>query len=189
MITQRKAIFGGGIAAAAIGALIGFGSASAVASDTSVVDVASMSEARSEQDRLPDFLAAGPQSHEGIDPASTRYQGAVEGVHYWLANDHLGQLCIVSLADGPDQLSGSTCGDEEVITENGLSLGFTIFATELEYRAHFVPDDWSLRGSNLNSLSPNLSVEVIPEGSESVSSPTITDGQGHSVELDALETS
>jgi hypothetical protein len=139
-------------AAAAIAAVAGSGKVT----ETAAADVGmppavqalspSFSDAQSSPDLLPSFLVNGRQAMDGIDQATTRLAGNMDGTRYWIAENHQGQACLIMLLPGDEQFASMTCGDAASVWSSGL--GLQVNAPGSALNVYFVPTGYeaSLEG-------------------------------------------
>src|SRR5690606_15879295 len=109
-----------------------------------------------EGDRLPDFLSDGSQSFENIDARSSILQGVdAEGITYWTAFSTVGNLCLITLLPGQDQLASSTCSPSPgEFRAHGL--GSQIAGNDAATRAYLVPDGYNASADGFTPIGTNI---------------------------------
>jgi hypothetical protein len=98
-----------------------------------------LASAQSSADQLPAYLQSGPESFDGIDPATSRSLGSDQGVSYWSAQNTNGQLCMIALLPGISHIATDSCGTTAAIQQQGLGMQFTNADGSLAVNAYLLP--------------------------------------------------
>ena len=169
-------------AAAALAVTTGLGvaiSAQAGSDDVAVGEVASILFSPADAaDALPVFLTEGGQAHSQLSPETARSLGSLAGSQYWIAQSTGGDVCLVVLVSGPDQLASSTCVPAKVAVDSGLTLQVQSAATGITERLYLIPDGYiaTISGS-LSKVSDQLVVGVT-NSSAAIDVPVVRPAEG-----------
>lgn len=108
------------------------------------------------QDTLPSFLREGPQSLGELALQTTRSLGVDRNVKYWTALNDAGEICLVALIPGPDQVAAMTCQPVAIIKKSGLGLQFADRTVAL--RAYFLPEGFTIADTVYTKVGNQLAV-------------------------------
>lgn len=108
-------------------------------------------------DKLPPFLAKGPQVLEGSVPDSARFLGVDSGVRHWSALNTAGEICLISLLPGKGQMAAMSCAPPQDVVDTGL--GLQVSDADVAVRAFVVPEGYVPSAPGFKKIDPNLIVE------------------------------
>lgn len=131
--------------------------------------VPEMGRPQTQDDELPDFLKDGPQAFENTAVESSRHIGGIDGITFWSALNHGGDVCLIGLMPGEAEVAVQTCGSIEQIEKQGLGVQFA--DRNQAIRVYLVPEGITVTDSRYTKAGPRVYV----------SAPTVADFRGPSV--------
>lgn len=138
----------------------------ATASAKTIAAVPAMDDKQASADKVPAFLASGPQSFDGVQYRTTQRVGTADGVTYWTALNDEGQTCLIALIAGPDQFAALSCGGADRVWKEGL--GLQLHDPTHAIRAYLVPDGFEQPPSGYEEVGDGLIVDSAKEDSGNV---------------------